>query len=35
LLTCLKYQDFWSISSMLEELLYISDGPLDVLKVEL
>jgi len=31
----LKYQDIWSISSILKELYCISDAPWDVLKVEL
>jgi hypothetical protein len=31
----LKYQDIWSINSLLKELCYISEAPLDVIKVEL
>jgi len=30
-----KYQDFWSIKSMLKELYCISEAPLVVLKFEL
>jgi len=31
----LKYQDFWSIKSMLKELYCVSEAPLVVLKLEL
>ena len=31
----LKYQDFWSIKSMLKKFYCISEAPLDVLKFEL
>jgi hypothetical protein len=31
----LKYQDIWSINSMLKKLYCISEAPLHVLKVEL
>jgi len=31
----LKYQDFWSISSMLKKLCCIFETPFDVLKCEL
>jgi len=31
----LKYQDFWSIKSVLKELYCVSEAPLDVLKLEL
>jgi len=31
----LKCQDFWSIKSMLKELYFVSEAPLDVLKLEL
>ena len=31
----LKYQDFWSINSMLKKLYCIFEAPLDVLKTEL
>jgi len=31
----LKYQDFWSIKSMLKELYCVSEAPLVVLKFEL
>jgi hypothetical protein len=31
----LKYNDFWSIISMLKALYYIFEAPLDVLKFEL
>ena len=34
-LQLLKYQDFCSINSILKELNFISEAPLDVLKVEL
>jgi len=30
----LKYQDFWSINSILKELYCVSEAPLDILKFE-